>query len=252
MKPTLWPVFLPVTLVLIYIGLKNRIGTPRNTIVRYFSILLIGIMSISFQLGMMKKDFGIYTLSFNGKKTLYEFIGSFASSIRDKANLSKIERARVETMNSFIENKQWQKIDSISDADRNDQLKNNTRNYLKALRIDIEINTFSPGTFAIANNRNWPFFDLVENACIWLSYWQNVLFTEFGVIGIFLIMFIRKRLGNKTIIVAFINWGIIMFIIVISGISFWQLNRFHVVLTPLVLINAGLLFASATKKPINT
>ena len=247
-RPTLWPIYPFVIGIVVYVGVKSIRLFQRKAIFYYFLIFFMGLGLISFQLRMMKRDFGEYTISFNGEKTLYEYLGSYASHLGDKTDFKTEKDKRLITMIKCINGGQWKKMDSICGADLKYQLKNNTGNLCKALKIDIAANTFEPGFFNISNISKWFFFDAVKNACIWLSYWQNVLFTGFCFISIGLIIILRKKLGIEKAKIALINWGIAMLIIFISAISFWQLNRFHIVFTPLVLINVALLLDAVIRR----
>ncbi|MGP8215149.1 MAG: hypothetical protein ACLQQ4_06265 [Bacteroidia bacterium] len=249
-RPTLWPVYPFTIVILLYVAIKNRAVISNNIIVKYLIISSIGIVIVCFQLGMMKKDFGIYTMTFNGTQTFYGYLGAYAQSLKSNQTLQEVRKVRAHEITYLFNNHQWKKIDSLCNADLRDQVKNNTRNLFKGLETDIISNTFMPGNFIISNIRGWFFFDKLKNGCLWLSYWQNVLFTGFIAISVGFIIFLRKRIEKKAAIIMLLNWIFASLIICISGISYWQNNRFNIVCTPFALISFALILSSFRKKGI--
>jgi len=181
---------------------------------------------------------------------MYTYLGAYVSSLKNGIDLRKERGDRAIKIYNFLRINHFNQFDSLCSADLHDQLKNNTRLFFRALRIDIVSNMLMPGDFEIANKKNWPMFDSIKNGCLFISAWQNVLFTIFIISSIIFIVAFRSFMDQTVFIFTCISWVIASFVIVISGVSYWQNNRFTVICTPMVLINMALLIGSVRNKVI--
>gem|GEM_PF-4868075 len=243
-RPTLIVIAPFVLVSMLYVGVKNWKLVPKKIISSYILFFLLGSAIVLGQCCLMKRDVGVFNISVDGALTTYRYIGAYAKSMENKTSLRAEWSARSETISALARKKQWKKMDSLGNADLREQLRNNTWNYLNALRIDIVTNTFKGGAFNLSNIHQWACFDTVKNICFWLSYWQNVVCTFIIILSGFFVFFIKKIMGSNAGIVFFISFALGAGVIVTSGVSYWELNRFNIVGTPFVLINMALLINS--------
>ncbi len=247
-RPTLVLILPFVLIILIYLGIKNRDKVSRKTGIQYMIISFIGLSLVLIQCEMVKKDFGSFTISLNGKIAEYRYLGAYSISLKNKTNLMVEWSAREKRIFNLIGNNRWQAIDSLGNEDTKDQLRNNLSNYLKAMRIDISANTFMPGMFDIYNLHKWSFFETLKSICVFISYWQNVILSIWLLICGLVAFFIKHRLGNNITALFILNWVIGGTIIIVSGVCYWAYNRYNVVCTPLAIMNIAILFAAIIKR----
>ncbi|HTA82485.1 MAG TPA: hypothetical protein VK783_06125 [Bacteroidia bacterium] len=240
-RPTLIVIAPFVLFFMLYVVVKYWKIAPRKIMNRYILFFLLGSGIVLGQCDLMKRDVGVFNITVDGALTTYRYIGAYAKSMQNKTNLIKEWKSREETILGIARKRHWKELDSLGNADIREQLRNNTWNYFKALRIDISANTFTGGAFKLTNIHQWPFFDSLTYICFLLSYWQNVVFTFFIILSGVLVFFVKKTTGNNAGIVFFISFALGAGVIVTSGVSFWELNRFNIVGTPFVLINMALL-----------
>lgn len=246
-RPTLIILF-PIMLgALAYLGIKKRKLWSAAVVKRYSILILSGACLIFFQYGMMKKDTGVFTISLNGPKTAYEYLDAYSVSLKNNLNLHDEHNRRCKNMVALINDHQWKALDSLGNADMKEQLIHNTKFLFRALKIDISANILTPGEFDFSNIHNWPFFNFVTTLCIQLSYWQNVWLTIFILVSIVFVFLIKYKISSHAAILILLSWVLCFSIILISGITFWQLNRFTVVCTPLALISLALLIHALLK-----
>lgn len=248
-RPTFFPLFPIVFLAVILVGYKKIIAIKLKGASNYYVLILAGCLLIIGQLSLMKKDYGSYTLSYNGDRTMYIYVNAYANSLLTRNNLYDERNSRIDISNNLLSTKKYAKYDSLCKADLKYQLVSNTKNWLKALRTDIVCNMIMPGNFEdLKNVEGVSWFSRVISVCLVLSGWQDTGFTIFIFCSIIMALLLKKRLSMPALGVIAFNWACTLFLVLISGLSYWQNNRFSVVYTPEVLINMALLIWAVRNK----
>jgi hypothetical protein len=192
----------------------------------YGSILLVLI-----QCAGLYHQFGSFTISYIDGVTYYNYIGAKAMSYKDGVDYTEIDNPRA---NNLLNLGSHDEIQKVVRQDVLDQLKNNKLNLLKAYFSDIYDNTVS-GSAAIAdcqNKKNTRYFDFSKDVIFDISKWQNRFFTLFGgILALFYFVTSYRKEVFFTLLSSFI-----LYIIAVSGITFSQGDRFHMVFFPLVIV----------------
>ena len=122
----------------------------------------------------------------------------------------------------------------LANKDLEKQLKSHPKLIFKNFRNNI-LDNIVVGNMRIAIAEDYskvPYFNYVKYYMYLISKAQNILFSFLGLF-LTLLFLIRYRLLSLPLLM---SCAIIFYIIMTSGISFWQGDRFHIVFYPLVLI----------------
>ncbi len=241
-------VLLPVLLFLILVHVikkRNSIGFKKMR--TFLMIILSGITIILGQMLLMKKDYGTFTLSIDGQKTVYVYIGSYVHSMETGDDLHLEKNRRGKEYWNYFNKGEWDSIKYMASNDMWHNVKYNKIKLFKALCIDIYFNSAQGGDFAISQD-NDKALQVFRNMCTTVSGYMNLLISFIAGALIVLVFLLRRKLKNKLLLYCILLWIIPVALILISGISFWQNNRFHIPIPPLVLINIGLLISVLTGK----
>jgi hypothetical protein len=217
--------FLAIVFVLYFGKELYKNYKSRATFFIYGSLLLVFV-----QCAGIKYQFGNFTLSYIDSVTYYNYIGSKAMDFKYGKDYDQLKNPRTEFIFSFECNAQRK----IATEDFKQQLQFNKLNLLRAYFSDILDNSNS-GNICISDCENikkrssfafWKllFFDI--------SQWQNRIFT---IIGFCLSLFYFFKSYKNEIFFSFISF-FILYIIVLSGISCGQGDRFHVITFPFVIV----------------
>ena len=178
----------------------------------------------------LKYQFGNFTLSYIDSVTYYDYLGSKALCFKLDQEFSQMDNPRT----LYIYSQECKVQKKIAFEDFKQQLQFNTLNLVKAYFSNC-IDNASSGNVCVEdcknvkNSTNFQFWkDLIFN----LSEWQNRLFTFVGFCFAFFYLF---KSYKKEIIFSFISF-FILYIMVLSGISCGQGDRFHVITFPFVLL----------------
>ena len=189
----------------------------------YGSIALVLV-----QCAGMKHQFGNFTISYIDAVTYYGYLGSRAEAQKNGVPYIQENNPRGVAMYSLPMPEQKK----LASEDFKKQLTTNTVNFFKAYVIDLFDNTKS-GNTALMDCRNME--DSASFAApqlFWISKWQNRALTLVGFV-LALAFFLR---GYRKEPFYFLAAGYILYIILLSGVSCSQGDRFHIVTYPLVLL----------------
>lgn len=217
--------FLAILITLYFIREIIRNYKDKSIIFIYGSLLLIGI-----QCAGMKYQFGNFTISYIDSVTYYAYIGSKAMCIKYDKEYSQKGNPRADYLfsNEAIDQKR------IAAEDLKNQLQYNTLNLVKAYFSDVKENTVSGNSCLeeIKNFKKRSFFEYWKTFLFDVSKWQNRLFTLFGFVLAVFVFFKGFRSPNIQTFISFF----ILYIIVLSGISCGQGDRFHLVTFPFMIV----------------
>jgi hypothetical protein len=217
--------FLAIIIVAYFIKEIIRNYKSKSIIFLCGSLLLIGI-----QCAGMKYQFGNFTLSYIDSVTYYAYIGSKAICIKNGKEWAQMNNPRADYLFSC----QAKDQKKIAEEDLKNQLQYNTLNLVKAYFSDLRENTVSGNSCLeeIKNYKKRSCFDYLKTTLFDVSKWQNRLFTLLGfVLAIFFFLKGLKRPDILTFVSFFI-----LYIIILSGISCGQGDRFHLVTFPFMIV----------------
>ncbi|CAM3353683.1 Glycosyltransferase RgtA/B/C/D-like domain-containing protein [Flavobacterium longum] len=189
----------------------------------YGSIALVLV-----QCAGIKHQFGNFTISYIDAVTYYGYLGSRAEAMQNGTEYIQENNPRGVAMYSLPMPEQKK----LASEDFEKQLTTNTVNFFKAYAIDLLDNTKS-GNTALMDCKNVEQSDVFfAPELFWASKWQNRILT---VIGFGLAVFFFFRGFNKEPLY-FLMACYILYIVLLSGVSCSQGDRFHIVTYPFVLL----------------
>lgn len=204
---------------------------------------LIFALTIGLQKSLMKIQHGSFQISKIGKAALYTYIGAKAKSFEKEISVHEEMKLRRAKKKKF----RGAKLDSLAMSDFKDQLSNNTSNLLKAYFLNIHENSTTGSTFVkrLKNiNKDKTFFPK-RNKAYYLSTKQNQAYSFLTIIGIPLLILIGLFFPNvrtkQTYHLVCFMWLMSIYIIIFSGLSYGQKDRFHIVFVPCVIAATTLL-----------
>jgi hypothetical protein len=239
---------LPLFIVLVWTFYECFKSNSFRWKVPVISLLLVaGLMGV--QLTRMKREFGTYTLSHIGKMAWYQYLGAVSESLANAEDL-KITRKKRDTaeLNYLAQNATtlniWQKKDELYSQDFKLQWQQHKKLVLKALVLNIIQNATAPSAMIGKLNKN----DANKYRRIWIII--NYKITAFLNILISLVLlpisfvlalyfWIRERHWipvAETLVLLFAA-SLALFLLITSGMSMWQGDRFSMVYYPLVIIS---------------
>lgn len=191
-----------------------------------FTILMIFI-----QASLIYKAHGNFTISYIDKYTWYLYLG--AQSSADAKNISFPSKER-DIRNNIMNPLSYKERYELANMDLVKQLKSHPKlifsNFVNNILGNIVVGNMR---IAIAEDYSKvPYFNHIRYYLYLISKAQNILFSFLGLF-LTLLFLIRYRLLSLPLLMSI---AIICYIIITSGISFWQGDRFHLVFYPLLLI----------------
>lgn len=228
--------FFAIVIVLFFIKEIYKNFKSRSAIFIYGSLVMIAI-----QCGGMKYQFGNFVITYIDSVTYYAYIGSKAVCIKNDKEYSQKDNPRAD----YLFSKEAVDQKRIASDDLKNQLQFNTLNLVKAYVSDVRENTVSGNSCLeeIKNLKSRSFFEFWKKFLFDVSKWQNRLLTVLGVfLSLFFLIKTYKEKNSITIISFYI-----LYVIVLSGISCGQGDRFHLVTFPFVILLLAL-FLSKSKK----
>ena len=218
------------SIALIVILIKNKDLFNKKIIIFNTSIILIVI-----QLVWMNSNYGSYTVSYIDKTTWYLYLGAEA-----KAEALNIDfREERKNRDDIFEDISWNEKKNISVSDFKYQLSNNIGNIIKEYSLNLLENSVAGNTEILILR------DKTQSLAIQIlhiiSRVQNLFYTiTFLISGMYLLINFR-RFNPMILALATIP----SYIILTSGISFWQGDRFNVVLVPIFIFILATVFSKA-------
>ena len=219
--------FLAIVFVVYFIKIIFKNYKSKASWFFYGSLFMVFI-----QCAGLKYQFGDFTVSYIDAPTYYGYIGSKAMCIKNGKEYSQVNNPRADYI--FSNESKNQKI--IAAEDFKNQLQFNKINLLKAYISDIIENTKSGNSclYECKNLRrvNQSFFDASKTILFDITKWQNRIFTLLAVL--LSAYFLIKNYKRERIyfFIAFF----IAYIILLSGISCGQGDRFHLVTFPFMIV----------------
>ena len=202
----------------------------------YGSVLMILIQVVG-----MRVQYGDFTISYIDGVTYHNYLCSKADCFKNGKEYSQMNNPRAEFLFSldFTDQKK------VALEDFKNQIKTNFPNLVKAYFSDVAENSKSGNSCIedLKNYNNKVDFSFWKAFVFDITKWQNRLFTLLGIVlsGFFLFKGFKNE--KAYFLVAFF----ITYIIVLSGISCGQGDRFHLVTFPFVILLLAL-FLSKSKK----
>ena len=217
--------FFGIIIVLFFVKeiLKNY--KHKSMIILYGSMLLITIQVVG-----MKAQYGDFTISYIDGVTYHNYICSKAECFKNGKEYDQINNPRA----NFLFSIDFTDQKKVATEDLKNQVQNNFQNLVKAYFSDV-IENFKTGNTCIEdlknheNKTNFPFW---KKFIFDITKWQNRIFTFLGVLLSALFLYNNFRKERAYFFVALF----ITYIIVLSGISCGQGDRFHLVTFPFVIL----------------
>lgn len=218
--------FLAIVAILFFIrilvvNLKNK-----SIFFFYSSILLVLIQCFA-----VKIAYGNFKISYIDSYTYYNYLGAKSNLLKKNENLKDFNSKERDI---YLTQFSFKKANAVAQKDFVNQLTNNTFNVIKAYVDNLHYNTTDGSSRILLseNVRKTGYFEILKTTFFYLSKIQNILFTLLG-FGLSLLFVIKKyKKDNFSFLVAVF----ILYTILISGVSFAQGDRFHIVIYPFVLI----------------
>ena len=214
-------------IILVFLFFKEIIKNykHKSMIFLYVSFLMILIQVVG-----MKAQYGNFTISYIDGVTYHNYICSKADCFKHGKEFNQINNPRAEYLFSldFTD----QKKVALEDLKR--QIRTNFSNLVKAYISDIRDNTVS-GNSCIEEWKNYKGrsnFDSWKTLLFDVSKWQNRFLSLFGILLSAFFLFKTFKKPNSFTFVSFF----IGYIILLSGISCGQGDRFHLVTFPFVIL----------------
>jgi len=217
--------FLAIIITLFFIKEIFKNYKAKSMIFLYGSGLMILIQVVG-----MRVQYGDFTISYIDGVTYHNYICSKAECFKNGKEYNQINNPRAEYL--FGLNVSTQK--KVAFEDFKNQIKTNFPNLVKAYFDDVADNSRSANSCVdnLINKENKRYFSFWKDFFFDVTKWQNRLFTLLAVLlsGYFLFKSYRRE---KTF---FLAAFFIAYIIVLSGISCGQGDRFHLVTFPFVFL----------------
>lgn len=217
--------FLGIVVLLFFIREIYRNYKSKSTVLIYGSLLMIFIQAVG-----MKAQYGDFTLSYIDGVTCHNYICSKAECYKNGKEYSQLNNPRAEYLFSldFPDQKK------VALADLKNQITTNFPNFVKAYFSDVLENSASGNACIedLKNYRNESNFSFWKEIIFSITKWQNRIFT---LLGVLLSAFFLLKTFRKPGLVSFVSF-FVLYIIVLSGISCGQGDRFHVITFPFVIV----------------
>jgi hypothetical protein len=216
--------------ILVLVYSISRIYTHRKAKINW---LIYGVLVlIAIQLIGMKAQFGNATLSYIDGITYHNYLCTKAVCLKQGVPYQQINNERAAYLHQFSlpERKR------IAADDFKTQLTGNTVNMVKAYLSNLWDNTISGSPYIqdCVNRNAVPSFDKTKELVFGVSKWQNRLFTTAGVLLAIGYLVVYSSAGKSIAMTAIV----LLYIVLLSGVSCSQGDRFHLVIYPLTLILA--------------
>jgi hypothetical protein len=217
--------FLAIIITLFFIKEIFRNYRSKSMIFIYGSLLMILI-----QLVGMRVQYGDFTISYIDGVTYHNYICSKADCFKNGKEYSQMNNPRAEYLFGldFTDQKK------VATEDFKNQIKTNFPNLVKAYFDDVRDNSISGNACItdLKNHANTDVFSFWKGFVFEVTKWQNRFFTLLAILlsAYFLLKYYRRE--KMYFFIAFF----ITYIIVLSGVSCGQGDRFHLVTFPFVVL----------------
>lgn len=217
--------FLAIIVTLFFIKEIFRNYKSKSMVFIYGSLLMIAIQVVG-----MKAQYGDFTISYIDGVTYHNYIFSKAECFKKGKTYHQINNPRAEYLFSldFTDQKK------VALEDAKQQLRNNFPNVVKAYFDNLLENSKSgnPSVFDLKNHQKKSYFSFWKSTVFDATKWQNRFFT---LLGFLLAVYFGLKYYKKDRLYFFVAF-FIGYIILLSGISSGQGDRFHLVTFPFVIL----------------
>jgi hypothetical protein len=217
--------FLGIVFLLFFIKKIYKNYKHKGMILVYGSLLMIVIQVVG-----MRVQYGDFTLSYIDAVTYHNYICSKAECYKNGKEYSQLNNPRAEYLFSldFTDQKK------VAEADLKKQITTNFPNFVKAYFSDVFENAISGNACIedLKNYRNESDFPFLKQIIFSITKWQNRIFT---LLGVLLSVFFLLKTFRKPDAFTFVSF-FVLYIIVLSGISCGQGDRFHVITFPFAIL----------------
>lgn len=197
----------------------------KSMILVYGSLLMIVIQVVG-----MRVQYGDFTLSYIDAVTYHNYICSKAECYKKGKEYNQLNNPRAEYLFSldFTDQKK------VASADLKKQITTNFPNFVKAYFSDVFENVIAGNACIedLKNYRNESDFPFLKQIIFNITKWQNRIFT---LLGVLLSIFFLLKTFRKPDAFTFVSF-FVLYIIVLSGISCGQGDRFHVITFPFAIL----------------
>lgn len=233
----IWFIFAGISIFFVLknnkIGLKERFYTV-------FGISSAALLLLA-QMAMMQHTFGVFTLTFSDKLTFYGYLGTTAEG-RKGEGTEKLRNIRGKIQRQMIDNKQYQALYQLGVEDIKEQFVHNLPNLFAAWKDNyientngecLVIQTLFSDTEKTEERAVFSFFMRISKI-------QNQIYSHIILLlfAITFFVFYKKIKTTASLLLAIVS-TIGVYCIVLSGVSFWQGDRFLVPLVPFALIGVA-------------
>jgi hypothetical protein len=181
----------------------------------------------------MKKQFGHYTVSFIGQYTLLYYANNRGNQLRNNSGFEQENNLT----NLRISNKSHQQIYEIANAETKHQLQHNTLNFISGLLWSLQENSTKGNPCINPDKQHLNLQYYITTFAAAITKVHNILLSFLVLFGwIYLLMKQPLFKATNCMLLLALLFLICLFIMGISAISFYQYDRFHVVLTPIVIL----------------
>jgi len=220
----------------LYLGALGTVLTlgcciyKRHSPVKASVLFISSLALLVVQLSMMKSTYGKATISFIDKVTWYYYLGAEAEGKATNKDYMTVYDER----HALLSDKSYLEMMTICSADMTHQISDNFNFVITEYSKNIIENSYGGAhvlkhLIEIKSTENRAFS--IEKSFYILSRLQNVFYVVLFLFSIAL--FLKRRMKTLSL---FITMTIIGYVILTSGISFWQGDRFHFILYPAILL----------------
>jgi hypothetical protein len=217
--------FLAIIMVIYFIKILIANYLNKEIILVYISIFAVLVQIVG-----VKHQFGNFTISYIDVVTFHNYIGSKAKCIENKTTFIEKNNPRADYLFKYRVHEQ----NEIAKKDLIAQMRTNKMNLLLAYGDNLSEN-ISAGNLVIADGKNikkTSYFENGKSILYAISIFQNLFLTVLGfVLAIYFILKNKKT----NVFYAFVGL-LIFYIVLISGISSDQGDRFSMVVYPFCIL----------------
>lgn len=221
----------PVSLMLaVVVGVYFIRKTKEFIYNKFFSLIIVALLLLAYQVTAIKQRYGDYTISYIGAITYYNYLGCKAYCYANNIDYLPGKNQRTKDFNKMSSHKMKQ----IANEDFKYQVRNNFTNLCKAYLFCIYSNS-SKGNYIVSeckNKSNTFYFDFFRFLFKAVSKLQTIFFTILGIfLSVFYILKYKKKLSFYVVISL-----MLLTIFFISAISCFECDRFHITFFPIVIL----------------
>ena len=217
--------FLGIVVLLFFIREIYRNYKSKSMVLIYGSLLMVVIQFVG-----MRVQYGDFTLSYIDAVTYHNYICSKAECYKNGEEYSQLNNPRADYLFSLDFTNQKK----VASADLKKQITTNFPNFVKAYFSDVLENSVA-GNSCIGDLKNYSDennFTFWKQVVFDITKWQNRIFT---LLTVLLSSFFLLKTFRKPDAFTFISF-FVLYILLLSGISCGQGDRFHVITFPFAMV----------------